>query len=278
MRRLLLLAFIFLSLPRYALAEQNLGSCLEDGDDIKSIRACTAIIQDKSQPAATIARAYSYRGYAYYRKKDGDYKRARSDFDEAIRLDPTQFWYFVRLANVFKMENRYDRSVEILTKAIPLDPSLGYKYRASAYLQKGDYSAAIADYSEHLKRIPTDRDVIKSRAEAYLNAKDYAAAIVDYDTVIKLDPEYAHGYQERGHAYEQMGDFKRAITDFDKAASLPGMIPTGLLFYYRAKAYEKTGDLGRAIVDYEQAIKIDPDYDAARAALRDVRKRLGFKR
>lgn len=193
-------------------------------------------------------------------------------------MDPSQFWYYTKLADTYDMLNDYGPPIEILTRAIPADPTLGYQYRASAHIAAGNRSAAIADLNEHLKRNPADTGSLNERASVYMAEKNYEAAIADFNEAIKRNPEYAHGYQERGRAYAEMGDHKRAIQDYDEAARLPGMIQTGLLYYYRAESYEQLNDFGAAILDYERAIKIDPDYGAAKIALSNVRKKLGFKR
>jgi len=67
-----------------------------------SIRGCTAVIEPGRETQGNLARAFFYRGIAYFRK--GQYEYAIQDLDEAIRLDPnlTQAVYdrvtFVRAA------------------------------------------------------------------------------------------------------------------------------------------------------------------------------------
>jgi tetratricopeptide (TPR) repeat protein len=245
----------------------DLGLCKEDGDTDQSARACTAIIQAKKETTANLAKAYNYRGHVYYLK---DPKRALADFNEAVRLNPTNAWFFIRRANLYLGNlglNDFDRALADFTKVIELRPDLGYNYRAGVYVRKGDYDRAVADYDQAVRLRPKDKLLLEYRADAYLGKKDFGGAIAAYDDLIKLDPTRAHSLQGRGYAYYEKGDYDRAIADYDQAIQLQG---TGLVFYYRGQAYAKTGNLNRAIADYDQAIKIDPGFSAAVIARRNA--------
>jgi tetratricopeptide (TPR) repeat protein len=256
----------------------DLGACKEDGDDMKSARACTAIIEAKKETTEILAKAYNYRGRAYFLKEP---KRALADFNEAIRLNPKNPWFFIDRANLHLGNvglNDHNRAVADFTKLIELRPDLGYAYRARAYSRERDHKRALADLSEAIKISPKDMDLIQHRAGVYTALGDFGPAIADYNLVLKRDPTYAHGFQERGRAYYQMGDYDEAIADYDQAIKLGITIQTGLVFYDRGQAYAKTGDNSRALADYDRAIKIDPRFSAAIIARRNVQELLKQKR
>jgi tetratricopeptide (TPR) repeat protein len=277
-------------LPTVGFAE-DLGLCKEfaySSEADQSIRACTAIIQAKKETTANLAKAYNYRGNAYeskianidydyqkheYRMK-ADYKQAFADYNESIRLDPTNVWFVIRLAQLYELTRDFDRAIAVFTQVIQLRPDLGYEYRARSYSRKKDYKRSIADFNEAIRLRPKDMDLVKSRAGIYADLKDFDGAISAYDEAIKRDPTHAHSFQERGRVYYLKGDYDRAIADYDEAIRLPGMIQTGLVFYDRAEAYSKKGDLSRAIADYDRAIKIDPGFSAAIIARGNAQKLL----
>jgi tetratricopeptide (TPR) repeat protein len=249
----------------------DLGLCKEDGDTDQSARACTAIIQAKKETTANMAKAYNYRGHVYFLK---DPKRALADFNEAIRLNPTNAWFFIRRANLYLGNvglNDYDRALADFTEVIQLRPDLGYNYRAGVYVRKGDYDRAVADYDQAVRFKPKDTLLLEYRADAYVGKKDFGGAIAAYDDLIKLDPTRAHSLQGRGHAYYEKGDYDRAISDYDQAIALA---QTGLLFYYLGQAYAEKGDLSRAVADYDRAVKIDPGFSAAIIARGNAQKLL----
>lgn len=250
----------------------DLGACKEDGDDLKSARACTAIIEAKKETTEILAKAYNYRGNAYFLKEP---KRALADFNEAIRLNPKNPWLWIRRANLYLGNvglNDPARAIADFTKVIELRPDLGYKYRAGVYSREKDPKRALADLSEAIKIKPKDMDLIQNRAGIYTALGDFGPAIADYNLVLERDPTYAHGFQERGRAYYQMGDYDEAIADYDQAIKLGIAIQTGLVFYDRGQAYAKKGDTSRAAADYDQAIKIDPGFSAAIIARRELLK------
>ena len=108
------------------------------------------------------------------------------------------------------------------------------------------------------------------RGEAYVHKGDFARAIADFDQAIALDPKDADAYYNRGWAYDEKGELDRAIADYTKAIALD---PNDADHYYgRGWAYQNKGDKDKAIADYRKALEIDPSHQYAKNNL----KRLGM--
>ena len=131
------------------------------------ITACTHVIQDRTETAGNRAIAYVTRGVAY--KDNKDFERAIADFDEAIKLDPSQVTAYNNRGLVYYKKKDYERAIGDLGEAIKLNPknSWAYGQRGQAQLDKGDHDRAIADLSE----------------------------------AVRIDPRYAWAYGQRGRAY-----------------------------------------------------------------------------
>jgi tetratricopeptide (TPR) repeat protein len=195
----------------------------------ESIAACNRMLKlDQKDDQARIT---MFRGQAYERKGDPD--RAFADYNEALRLDPT-------------------------------DP-FAYKDRGKAYHARGDLDRAIADYDQSIKFMLQMgshldswylADAYTFRGSAYNNKGDYDRAIVDFDHAIKVDPKFGRGYNNRGFSYSEKGDYQRAFADFNRAVDLAPESP--FVYRNRGAAYTETGDYNRAIVDLDQAINLDP--------------------
>jgi tetratricopeptide (TPR) repeat protein len=155
----------------------DLGACKEDGHTDQSARACTAIIQAKKETTEILAKAYNYRGYAYFLKEP---KRALADFNEAIRLNPKNPWFLIRRAQLYLGNvgmNDSARAIADFTKVIELRPDLGYEYRARAYSRESDDKRALADFNEAIRLNPKDMGLIKSRAGIYTALKEFSPAM-----------------------------------------------------------------------------------------------------
>jgi tetratricopeptide (TPR) repeat protein len=284
-------------LPTVGFAGDDLGLCKQFNykeDIARTIRACTEIIQNKKETTANIAKAYNYRGDAYESKssainynyqtysydKKASYKLAFADYDEAIRLDPTNTFFFERRASLYQQTGAFDRAIADCNRIIELNPGYGYEFRARTYSREHDFKRSLADFNEAIRLRPKDVDLVDARANIYAHLKDYDGAIATYNETIKRDPTWPHNWQDRGRVYYQKGDYDRAIADYDEAIRLPWtvQIQTGLIFYDRAEAYVKKGDYDRAIADYDRAIKIDPGFAAAIIARENAQKLLKQRR
>jgi hypothetical protein len=70
------------SVTRAASGEVDRAAC-----DSKDVAACTRLIEDAAETASIRSRAHSNRATIY--SEGGDHDRARADFKEAVRLDPS---------------------------------------------------------------------------------------------------------------------------------------------------------------------------------------------
>src|SRR5262249_25818350 len=92
--------------------------------------------------------AYTSRGLAYAAKRE--YDRAITDYDQAIRLNPTNVQAYHNRGVAYYEKNAYDRAIADFDEAIRLNPksSSVYTSRGHAYYAKGAYDRAIEDYDQ----------------------------------------------------------------------------------------------------------------------------------
>jgi len=112
---------------------------------------------------------------------------------------------------------RYDKSIELFTKAIEGDgrSALAYVSRGAAYLQL---------------------DLLEQAKE-------------DFDSAVSIDPGYARAYHMRGLAREKHGDDHAALADFDRAIDLNPEY--GVAYYSRATIHARLADTDSAQSDIE---------------------------
>jgi tetratricopeptide (TPR) repeat protein len=177
----------------------------------------------------------------------------------AANSDPIQRLVHSSRGALARNKGDYDAAITEYSKAIRLNPldADAYRGRGEAYLRKGDYERAIADLDEAIRLNPRHSLAYGSRGAAYLNKRDYDRAIIDLNEAIRLDPRDANAYGNRGVAYLDKGDYDRAIIDYNEAIRLD---PRDAIAYSaRGVTYEVKGNRAKAIEDYIKALSLPID-------------------
>ena len=84
-----------------------------------------------------------------------------------------------------------------------------YNNRGNAYVAKGQYDLAIADYGEALKDDPQYARAFNNRGVAYQKKAEYDLAIQDFDAALKLNPNYANAIANRAETYREKGRLRK---------------------------------------------------------------------
>jgi tetratricopeptide (TPR) repeat protein len=223
--------------PPQAQTAQSQGEAWCNGKNSASadqrIVACTALIESDKLTAQYRAMAFKLRGNGYFAKQQ--YDLALRDYDQAIRLNPTDAISYWNRGKVFNVKGRYDRALQEYDQAIKLNPGFSqaffsravtYQSKATwdfdAYLNEGQYEdRAIEDYSEAIRLDPKSY-AYDNRGTVYSLKRQYEQAIANYNEAIRLDPDSVRYLRNRADAYRAMGDYGRAIADYQKALTLKG--------------------------------------------------------
>jgi len=216
---------------------------------------------------------YVHRGLTYLMNEK--YKKARNDFNEALRIDPNQPLAYMNRAIAFLELKDTAKAIKDINKSIKLNPydEEAFRRRGLIAYMKGDYKQALEDYDMALRLDPKNSLVVYQRALAYYKLGDYDKALEDYNTVITLDPGNALAIYNRALLKSEMGNYDDAIEDYDKVSNLN---PDNVLVYYnRAGVKIEIGDLKGALEDYGKAIDIFPDFATAYINRSIVKQKLG---
>ena len=136
-----------------------------------------------------------------------------------------------------------DRAIQGYNQVIKLDPSFApaWTYRATAYLEEGDFGKAIADLNEAITLDPTSAAAYNGRCYAYvISNQRLQQALADCNESLRLRPNNAATLDSRGFAYLRLGRLKEAIADFDAELAIRPRAPNSL--YGRGLAKFKMGD------------------------------------
>jgi len=115
------------------------------------------------------------------------------------------------------VDEQYDASVQILTRALELDP--------------------------------TDKLAVITRGTAFLKQEKLQEALADFDRAIELDPEHAGTFHKRGLVLEKLGKYEDAIRAFDQAIALNPEY--GAAYFSRATLHAKLSHADAALEDMQ---------------------------
>jgi len=199
------------------------------------------------------AEAFHERSWAYGGK--GDDRKATSDRLKAIELKSdyatTNYDNWSWLA---RNKDKSRSTIATLTKLLELRhdwPQLteywarAYYYRGLAHHTSGDHGAAIADFTEAVRR----------DSELVFHYYDPTTAIAGLDEAIRLG--WPEAYVARGIVFAKKRDWDKAIGDFSEAIRASTAYP--FAHYHRARAYAAKRQGDKAVDDYRAAFR-DPDF------------------
>jgi tetratricopeptide (TPR) repeat protein len=128
-------------------------------------------------------------------------------------------------ADALKNKN-YDRAVDLFQKAAGLDHrndrslSAALQQRAFALTGQQKYQRAIEDYNAALEITPDENGIYERRAYAEMKLGDYDHALTDYSELIKKKPSDVHYLLYRSYIYEVKSDVANGVADCDKVLQM----------------------------------------------------------
>ena len=198
---------------------------------------------------------FGQRGMVY--QKMGEYKKAIKDFNKAIKLDGSDAWDFGQRGMAYKKTGQYRKAIADFSKAEDLDglASGGFAQRGVCFGMLKNYEKAIADFSKAIELDDSDAWNFGQRGLTYQKKDEYKKAIKDFSKAIELNDSYEWSYGQRGLTYQIMGEYEKAIADFSKAIELDSSDDWN--FSQRGLTYQKTGEHEKAIKDFSKAIELN---------------------
>ncbi len=135
--------------------------------------------------------------------------------------------------------------------------SILFANRSGAYLNLGDYDAALRDANEALHLNAQEPLALYNRGVTYYFKSAYDDAIRDLTRALKLDSSYARAHLYRGRAFHDSGRHRDAIADYTACLRIdPEFVEA---YEYRGRAFSVLSDYNSALVDLDKAIAVGRD-------------------
>lgn len=229
--------------------------------------------------------AYAYRAESYLAQKN--YLKAIDDICKALSIDgdPTAYYllfdfpieqeqlieaklkrlaaetphsaqYLFDLAQIYNKNRHYEKSNEILEKALEIDvhPAI-LRLMAGNYQKLGDYNMALDCINRSLQIDPDNVDAITTKGDILGDLGDYDGAIREWTTYIDLVPDYFGGYYRRGFFEDYSERTDEALSDYEMAILLEPKDAYAHLG--KGDMLMRKGDSENALDEYKKVIELD---------------------
>ena len=128
--------------------------------------------------------------------------------------------------------------------------------RGRANIGLRDWDAAVADFTEAIKAVPTAAESFVWRGKAYEGRGDRSLALADFDRALVLAAGNAEAWLGRGNIFLYRGKTAEAEAAYSSALKLnPGLIDA---WYHRGVVRSGRHRWGTAIADFTQGLRRNP--------------------
>jgi tetratricopeptide (TPR) repeat protein len=158
------------------------------------IDGCTAVIQSAQEPEK-LATAFDNRGVAY--KHKGQHDRALQDYEQAIRLNPSNANAYNNRGVIYRIKGEYGHAIADYDEAIWLkngDFPAAYYNRALAYADKGEYEQSLRDFDVVLRFNPRNALALYARGLTLLKKGDTEAGKIEIGAAKAINPNIAEQF------------------------------------------------------------------------------------
>jgi tetratricopeptide (TPR) repeat protein len=140
--------------------------------------------------------------------------QAIADDSAAIRLDPTSPEYFDNRGLNYAANGDYDRAITDYNEAIRIKPQPNFLTdRGDSYDFKGDLDRAIADYDRAIALNPGFYLAYNNRGAAYEKKGDVDHAIADYEAALHINPQFDKAAENLADARQKRDRRNTASSD-----------------------------------------------------------------
>lgn len=157
--------------------------------------------------------------------EDGDYERAISLFDKAIKLSLGDIAeIYVCRGEAFAYLGEWDKAEKSINEALRRQPymALAYNERGNVRRFRKDFDNAITDYSMAINIDPNYYEAYYNRALAYEERKHYSSAEDDLTHTLALNPTVYQAYEVRGRIRAAQHKYDEAIEDLTRYLRVGG--------------------------------------------------------
>ncbi len=160
----------------------------------------------------------------------------------AIKIDKTNVWYKVDLADLYMQMEEYAQAAKLWEQICKeKNNNEYYLYSLSeAYLNMQKLEKVVETYNRMEKLIGYNDDITRAKVSIWLYMDNVKAAVGEYDAMIKMFPHNADYYVQAGNIYQSNNMPTQALAYYKKAQELNSNDPQ--LNFTMANHWAQVGD------------------------------------
>lgn len=136
-----------------------------------------------------------------------------------------------------------------------------YKLQMSGFLEE-----AIKNYKVSIELYPTaEAHTFLGWSYSFMGL--YQQAIDECKKAIEIDPDFGNPYNDIGSYLIEMGHLEEAIPWLEQAKTAKRYEARHYPFHNLGRVYERLGEWKKALEEYRGALRLLPEYDAAKHSL-----------
>lgn len=189
-------------------------------------------------------------------------KEAEPYINELIKTDYPIAQYYFTASKYFKLTKKYQRSLELIDKAINLssEDTIIKSYYAKAQickiLDKQDESFSL--FKKCYELDPNNPIILNSYGVGLCTRGMFFESIPIFKKVIELEPKFFDGFSNLGLALQKTNKIKESYDAYKKAFKIN---PKNLMLNINiGSLYQQKRNSKKALKYYENARKIDPNF------------------
>jgi tetratricopeptide (TPR) repeat protein len=195
--------------------------------------------------------------------RQGDLAGAQACYERLLHREPRHLDALNSLAMIAYQTGQHDRAIELIDRAIEIDPANAafYSNRGILLQERLRTDAAIASYDQAIGLKPDFAQAYCNRAVAQVTLRRYEDAVHSCDGAIAAMPEYAEAHYNRALALKALGRVAEALQSCQRAIDVRPDYAEA--HFCRGGLLHELGQPAAALASYDRAIALRPGYAEA---------------
>ena len=213
-------------------------------------------------PNQVAAYQYGNRASAYVRL--GEYKKALSDYDLALKLEPTNYSLQLGSALCLTADRQYARALQTYTQLHNMEPDNNEVLMQKGFCRQclGDKQGALKDFNQAIKNDSTTARWFAYRADLLSELNHQDLACNDFVMAANLEPNNETAQYTAAKLCKALKRQELALHFYDRLSQLPNFRTSFAKLSERASLNLEAGNYQEALRDLTSAIKIKQEPEA----------------